>query len=111
MFIRLIDSSLYAAFSPPSSADMLSIQPLLAVVTLALLPFVANAYPNPGKVTGDTAVHDPTMCKDSSGTYFVFSTGTGIQILTSTDRTAWTNRGVVFDNPTWTDAYTGTSNG
>ena len=88
---------------------------LLSIVAslsaFALLPRSASAYPNPGVVTGDTTVHDPTMCKDSSGTYFVFSTGVGIEIRTSPDRTAWTYQGVVFSDPTWTDAYTGTSNG
>jgi len=31
-----------------------------------------NAQVGPGVVTGNTAVHDPTMCKDASGKYFVF---------------------------------------
>lgn len=71
-----------------------------------------SAYVGPGVVTGDTAVHDPTMCKDDSGTYFVFSTGVGIEIRTSTDRTAWTLEGVVWpDGASWTDEYTGVSNG
>ncbi|EIM88598.1 secreted arabinase [Stereum hirsutum FP-91666 SS1] len=78
----------------------------ISVATAAL------AYVGPGAVTGDTAVHDPTMCKDSAGTYFVFSTAVGIKIITSTDRTAWTNEGVVWpDGASWTDEYTGTSNG
>jgi len=72
----------------------------------------AVAYPNPGLVTGNTAVHDPTMCKDSSGKYWVFSTGVGLEIRTSTDRTAWTLEGLVWPNgASWTDEYTGTSNG
>ncbi|KAJ3715602.1 arabinanase [Lentinula guzmanii] len=76
------------------------------------LEFLVYAYPNPGVVTGDTAVADPTMCKDDAGTYFIFSTAPGIQILTSTDRTAWTYAGLVWpDGASWTDAYTGTSNG
>jgi arabinan endo-1,5-alpha-L-arabinosidase len=63
-------------------------------------------------VTGNTAVHDPTMCKDNSGKYFVFSTAVGIEIRTSTDRTAWTLVGKVWPNgASWTDTYTGTSNG
>jgi hypothetical protein len=40
------------------------------------------------------------------------ATGVGIEIRTSTDRTAWTKVGVVWPNgASWTDAYTGTSNG
>jgi len=57
-------------------------------------------------------VADPTMCKSSSGEYFVFSTAPGIEIRTSPDRTAWTLIGVVWPNgASWTDEYTGTSNG
>ena len=42
--------------------------------TFSLLAFAAfgRAVVGPGVVTGDTAVHDPTMCKDNSGTYWVF---------------------------------------
>lgn len=41
---------------------------------LASLSFATLGYAvvGPGIVTGNTAVHDPTMCKDSSGKYFVF---------------------------------------
>ncbi|KAI0691978.1 glycoside hydrolase family 43 protein [Cytidiella melzeri] len=79
---------------------------LLATITSAW------AYPGPGVVTGNTAVHDPTLCKDASGTYFVFSTGTGIEIRTSPDRTAWTYIGNVWSTaPTATNQFTGTTNG
>ncbi|KAF9568809.1 glycoside hydrolase family 43 protein [Agrocybe pediades] len=76
------------------------------------LATVGHAVVGPGVVTGNTAVHDPTMCKDNSGTYYVFSTAVGIEIRTSKDRTAWTLIGKVFPNGApWTDQYTGTSNG
>lgn len=41
---------------------------------LASLSFATFGYAvvGPGVVTGNTAVHDPTMCKDNSGKYFVF---------------------------------------
>lgn len=81
---------------------------------LASLSFATFGYAvvGPGVVTGNTAVHDPTMCKDNSGKYFVFSTAVGIEIRTSTDRTAWTLIGKVWPNgASWTDQYTGTSNG
>ncbi|KAJ7982789.1 glycoside hydrolase family 43 protein [Mycena polygramma] len=85
---------------------LLSLAPVLALATLC------RAVVGPGKVTGNTAVHDPSMCKSASGQYFVFSTGVGIEIRTSTDRTAWTFQGLVWPNgASWTDAYTGTSNG
>lgn len=52
------------------------------------------------------------MCKDSGGKYWLFGTGVGIEIRTSTDRKAWTLIGTVWpDGASWTDSYTGTSNG
>ena len=41
---------------------------------LLLLAFTSIVYAvvGPGTVTGNTAVADPTMCKDNSGTYYVF---------------------------------------
>ena len=84
----------------------------LSFSSLLALAGVCSAYVGPWVVTGDTSVHDPTMCKDSSGKYFVFSTGVGLEIRTSTDRTAWTFEGLVWpDGASWTDEYTGTSNG
>ncbi|KAF9042310.1 arabinanase [Panaeolus papilionaceus] len=66
----------------------------------------------PQHVTGDTAVHDPTMCKDSSGVYYVFSTARGLEIRTSKDRIDWKLIGKVWPNGApWTDKYTNTSNG
>lgn len=45
-----------------------------SLFALALLSFASLGYAvvGPGVVTGNTAVHDPTMCKDNSGKYFVF---------------------------------------
>ncbi|KAK0503828.1 glycoside hydrolase family 43 protein [Armillaria luteobubalina] len=52
------------------------------------------------------------MCKDSSGKYFVFSTGVGLEIRTSPDRVAFTFVGLVWPNgASWTDPFTLTSNG
>ncbi|KAG6907857.1 hypothetical protein DXG01_007121 [Tephrocybe rancida] len=84
---------------------------LSSPLILASLAVVARAV-GPGTVSGNTAVHDPSMCKDSSGKWFVFSTAVGIEIRTSTDRTAWTLVGKVWPNgASWTDQYTLTSNG
>lgn len=84
---------------------------LSSLILLAIAQICA-AYPNPGVVTGNTAVHDPTMCKDDAGTYFVFSTAVGLEIRTSTDRTAWTLQGLVFpEGSSWAEEYTGSSNG
>ncbi|KAJ3926853.1 MAG: glycosyl hydrolase [Lentinula lateritia] len=84
----------------------------LFLLSLSALSSVVKAVVGPGVVTGNTAVHDPTMCKHDKGTYYVFSTGVGIEIRTSPDRTAWTLAGLVWPNgASWTDPYTGTTNG
>jgi len=77
------------------------------------LATLAQAVVGPGTVTGNTAVADPTICKDNAGTYFVFSTAPGIEIRTSPDRIAWTLIGTVWPNgeATWTNQFTGTTNG
>ncbi|CAM3347012.1 arabinan endo-1,5-alpha-L-arabinosidase [Kibdelosporangium persicum] len=68
------------------------------------------AYPNPGLVTGDINVHDPTVVKRSTGGYLVAHTGDNIPLKTSTDRIAFRNAGVVFPNGApWTTTYTGGS--
>ncbi|TFK70403.1 secreted arabinase [Pluteus cervinus] len=85
---------------------------LLSLLSALILAKLTLAQVGPGVVTGNTAVHDPTICKDSAGKYFIFSTAPGIEIRTSTDRTAWTLVGKVWPNgANWTDEYTGTSNG
>ncbi|PPQ79651.1 hypothetical protein CVT24_010247 [Panaeolus cyanescens] len=66
-----------------------------------------RAAPAPEKVTGNTTLHDPTMCKDDSGTYFLFSSGPGIQIRTSKDRVNWKALGKVWPNGSpWTQKFT-----
>ncbi|KZV75681.1 glycoside hydrolase family 43 protein [Peniophora sp. CONT] len=90
----------------PSSAAML----FFASVGALALSTLAWAYPNPGAVSGDTNVADPTLCKDSAGTYFLFSTAPGIQIRTSTDRTNWKLVGTVWTvgkEPAGTVSFTG----
>ncbi|CUA73952.1 arabinan endo-1,5-alpha-L-arabinosidase [Rhizoctonia solani] len=86
-----------------------------STIVLSALSFVSTvlAYPGPGYVTGSLDVHDPSMCRDSSGKYFLFSTGVNIPIRTSTDRINWTLVGNVWASgqATWTNTYTGKSNG
>ncbi|KIM45479.1 glycoside hydrolase family 43 protein [Hebeloma cylindrosporum] len=78
---------------------------------LSALVTVALAQVPPISLSGDTAVHDPTLCKDKNGKYFVFATAPGIAIRTSTDRITWTFEGAMWPNGApWTDAYTGQSN-
>ncbi|GLY33015.1 arabinan endo-1,5-alpha-L-arabinosidase [Kineosporia sp. NBRC 101731] len=86
-----------------------------AVVPTALHLRSAGAaeYPGPGAVSGNVAVHDPSMVKGPDGTYLLAATAPGIALRTSTDRTKFTYTGLAFPNgtATWTDEYTGTSNG
>ena len=66
----------------------------------------AASYPDPGYVTGDVSVHDPSMVRTANGTYYLFSTSDGIEIRTSTDRIHFTRDGSVFPNGvSWASAY------
>jgi arabinan endo-1,5-alpha-L-arabinosidase len=68
------------------------------------------SYPNPGLVTGDTRVHDPSMARASNGTYVLVHTGNDLAIKTSTDRVNFRNAGVVWPSGApWTTAFTGGS--
>jgi arabinan endo-1,5-alpha-L-arabinosidase len=70
----------------------------------------AAAYPNPGVVTGSTGAHDPSIVKKPAGGYIVATTGDGITLKTSADRTAFADAGKAFPNGTsWANAYTGGS--
>ncbi|WP_084504189.1 arabinan endo-1,5-alpha-L-arabinosidase [Actinoplanes sp. N902-109] len=70
-----------------------------------------SSYPNPGVVTGDTGIHDPSVVKTTSGTYIAAYTGANIQLKTSADRTAFRNAGAVFPGgASWTTSYTAGSN-
>ena len=72
------------------------------------LVVAGNSYPNPGIVSGDTTVHDPSMIKTTSGTYYVFSTGPNIPMLSSTDRIHFRNVGTAFTElPSWAKTYNG----
>jgi arabinan endo-1,5-alpha-L-arabinosidase len=88
------------------SLRKLAVGSMLAVTTMAAI--LARQYVGPGKVTGDTFIHDPTVVKTPGGTYLAAYTGDNVQLKTSTDRTAWRNAGPVFPNGApWTTAYTG----
>ncbi|WP_410643294.1 arabinan endo-1,5-alpha-L-arabinosidase [Amycolatopsis sp. lyj-346] len=81
----------------------------LFVATLLVTPAAAAAaYPNPGRVTGDIGVHDPSVVKRPDGSYLVAHTGDNIALKTSTDRIAFRNAGSAFPNGApWTTTYTG----
>ncbi|GIJ50889.1 arabinan endo-1,5-alpha-L-arabinosidase [Virgisporangium aliadipatigenens] len=79
-----------------------------ATVVLAAVGATAATYPNPGTVSGNVSVHDPSMAK-VNGTYYVLDSHNGLEIRTSTDRTAWRLAGSVFPNgaPAEVADYTG----
>lgn len=82
----------------------------VSVTAAVQAPTAAAEYPYPGVVTGDVAVHDPAVVKAADGTYFLFSTGNGIEIRTSTDRTAFRRVGSAFPNGApWAHPFTGGS--
>jgi arabinan endo-1,5-alpha-L-arabinosidase len=83
---------------------------LVAGLVSGLAGGVAGAatYPDPGRVTGNVTVHDPSMVRAVDGTYFLFSTHNGIEARTSRDRIAFTRAGSVLPNgATWATAYSG----
>ncbi|MBG0566012.1 arabinan endo-1,5-alpha-L-arabinosidase [Actinoplanes aureus] len=113
--IRL--AALTAAFAVVAAAGVaLATRPSDAA-TRAAVPLAAAtpttppaAYPNPGVVTGDIGMHDPTIVRRPNGGYLVAHTGNNIALKTSTDRTAFRNAGAVFPGgASWTTTYTGGS--
>lgn len=56
-------------------------------------------------VEGDIRVHDPVMTKHD-GTYYIFHTGHGVSIKTSSDRIKWMNAGRVFSESELPDWHT-----
>ncbi|WP_246001704.1 family 43 glycosylhydrolase [Allorhizocola rhizosphaerae] len=67
-------------------------------------------YPNPMPVTGSIGAHDPAVVKRPNGSYLLAVTGNNLPLKTSTNRTSWSNAGVVWPNGApWTTAYTGGS--
>ncbi len=72
---------------------------LLAIA--AILPWSASAPRAATVDPGDNHVHDPMMVRQGR-TYYVFFTGGGLQIITSTNMMTWHYAGTVFDTiPSW----------
>lgn len=76
----------------------------VALATLGLAAPVRRAVAQPGGHTAvDVRVHDPSLIK-AGDTYYLFSTGRGIPVKTSTDRVHWENARRVFPDsllPAW----------
>ncbi|KAL9942234.1 hypothetical protein D7B24_003391 [Verticillium nonalfalfae] len=88
------------------SLRRLAISGMLAMSTMAHT-LVPRQNVNPGPVTGDLFIHDPTVVKTPGGTYLAAYTGDNVQLKTSSDRTNWRNAGPAFPNGApWTTTYT-----
>lgn len=101
-------------FSTKSVASVSLLASFFAQGALAAASKTKRAtYPNPIALSGNTsAVRDPSLCKDpSTNTYYVFSTGVGIEIRSSQDLIAWEYVGEVWpDGAPWGDEYNNASN-
>jgi arabinan endo-1,5-alpha-L-arabinosidase len=92
------------------TVSLLGCATLVAGLVAVAGPETAGAatFPDPGRVTGNITVHDPSMVRAADGTYYLFSTHNGIEIRTSRDRVAFTRAGSVLPNgATWATAYSG----
>lgn len=71
----------------------LVLEPLLGDVLQIAVPMCDDA-----DMTEETDlfIHDPSTIVRRGDVYYVFGTGRGITIATSTNRTAWTRIGVVL---------------
>jgi len=68
-----------------------------------------NTQPAHAALTGDLGAHDPSLIKQGS-TYYVFSTGGGLQIRTSPNGSNWTYAGTVFSSiPAWVSQTVGST--
>src|SRR6266498_2113164 len=73
-------------------------QTLAGAVQAAAPAAPLATFPDPGRVTGDIRVHDPSLVRAPDGTYVLVHTGDNLAIKTSTDRIAWRGAGVVWPN-------------
>nr|ATY46024.1 endo-arabinanase [Talaromyces purpureogenus] len=72
----------------------------MLAIFFCLFIALASAYPARGPCTGDCWTHDPAMIqRESDGTYFRFSTGTGVNTMKSPSlKGPWTDVGPALPN-------------
>lgn len=54
------------------SSFIMLFRTVAAIFATFVLGVHSQTFPNPEAVSGNTAIHDPTMCKDASGKYWLF---------------------------------------
>jgi arabinan endo-1,5-alpha-L-arabinosidase len=105
--LRLLIPALTVVLAAGVATAMLTLGEPGPTATAAAPPGAITAVPDPGRVTGDISVHDPAMIRGQDGVYYLFSTGRGIEIRTSTDRVNFTRAGSVLPNgASWAGPYT-----
>jgi arabinan endo-1,5-alpha-L-arabinosidase len=73
----------------------------IALILTSVIPASAATW----NLTGDTYVHDPAYIKEGN-THWVFSTGSGLQVLYSTNGTNYVRSLPIFTSePSWWDTY------
>lgn len=74
------------------------------VVTVLPVLVIAGIYtPAVPAQTSDVPIHDPVMAQDDE-TYYLFGTGEGITVWSSTDLKTWEREPAIFDEaPEWTE--------
>src|SRR5258708_6917301 len=71
--------------------------------------FLVNTQAAHAALAGDLAAHDPSLIREGN-TYYVFSTGGGLQIRTSPNGVNWTRTGTVFSTiPAWVSQTVGST--
>lgn len=68
----------------------------LLASTALLFSFIINAQPAHHFDATYPDVHDPVMAKGEDGRYYIFSTGMGIGVMSSTDMKTWRQEQSVF---------------
>ncbi|USX56283.1 arabinan endo-1,5-alpha-L-arabinosidase [Lentzea sp. HUAS12] len=78
---------------------------LVVAALLLATSGTAHAYPQPARLTGDVAAHDPSMIRDSGG-YTVFSTHNSIETRRSANGVKFTRGGAALSTkPAWHFRY------
>jgi arabinan endo-1,5-alpha-L-arabinosidase len=83
----------------------------MRVLPLLLVLTAASSVSSPGATAPQVSIHDPVIAREG-GTYYLFSTGPGITLYSSTDLQGWRRRGRIFPGePAWAKSVAPNFNG